>query len=230
MAANRWRSSTRQLKPRRFTLSNQYIIILCGQLWPQRVVLREGCAQGSWHWRQGFLLKKQKVEANDETMLMNSCLRSRTSGLRDVEESNGVHGSQDAENHVIDTRLGNRSVINGIKKSITEERVIGHLHVQSAKSWLNGTVSCSPIWHHETTCIVLGYEIVQWAHIEEHKWEIPLEAHASLEVGVKSLVVLAGVGVVDLVVRAHDRSDSGVDGSLEGWIIDLPLSSLWYCW
>lgn len=60
-----------------------------------------------------------------------------------------------------------------------------------------------------------------WPHTRAHGTY--LEAHGALEVLVDGAIVFAGPGVIDAVVAAHHRRDAGVDGGLEGRVVDLPL-------
>ena len=56
--------------------------------------------------------------------------------------------------------------------------------------------------------------------------DVTLEAHVPLQIREERLRVLAGVDVVDLVVAAHERADSGVNGGLEHRVVHLVASPL----
>ena len=76
-----------------------------------------------------------------------------------------------------------------VRNSSAELSITRHSHVQTSQSIGHATVLRLPVTHDET-----------------------LEAKLSLEDAVHELRVLAPVRVVDLVVRAHERSDTSADG------------------
>lgn len=108
--------------------------------------------------------------------------------------------SHDTHNHVVHSVGGNGAVEDGdgqvgtpVAETSVEHGVTGHGHVEAGNSSGGTRVLGLPIAHDET-----------------------LETVFVLEETVESLGVLASVGVVDLVVGAHDGADTSLDSILEG--------------
>ena len=130
-------------------------------------------------------------------------------------ESDLEISGHDASGHVVDTPFWNGPVDNGdreilrlglvhgwfciarseritygspIAHSSAEDCVTWHAHIKTCKGIRNTTMLCLPVTHDEA-----------------------LEAELRLQNTVQELGVLAAVGVVKLVVGAHERSDSSAD-------------------
>mmetsp|Transcript_45038 Transcript_45038/g.125268 ORF Transcript_45038/g.125268 Transcript_45038/m.125268 type:complete len:285 (+) Transcript_45038:1247-2101(+) len=81
---------------------------------------------------------------------------------------------------------------------VGEPMATGHLHVQAPLHG-HGAVGGHPIGNHKA-----------------------LEAHDTFEVPVKDVLIFACKRSVDLVVRTHHSASTRLNGSLKGWVVQLP--------
>lgn len=116
-------------------------------------------------------------------------------GLADLEVS-----SHDTHGHIVNTVLGNGAIDDSnsqvgtpVAETGVEDGVTRHGHIETGESSADTRVLGLPIAHDEA-----------------------LEAVLVLEETVESLGVAAAVGVVDLLVRAHDGANASLNGILEG--------------
>ena len=123
-------------------------------------------------------------------------------------EADEVVGGHDTDSRIVETPLGNGTVEDGDGQVGSPEGLAGvevgvtrHSHVQASKGGRHTRVLSIPIRHDES-----------------------LEAKLTLQDVVLEVRVLADLGVVDLVVRAHDGSSSSTDGVGERPQVELVQS------
>mmetsp|Transcript_99150 Transcript_99150/g.256326 ORF Transcript_99150/g.256326 Transcript_99150/m.256326 type:complete len:580 (+) Transcript_99150:1375-3114(+) len=164
--------------------------------------------------RQGGVLVRQQDGAVDNRLLGHHLV----GGAGDVVEQHvlrhrgfeaavhlarGVHGGQHVPSHGVHRALLDLALADQRRQLREDAFVAWHLDVQPGRRPVDGVVRRAPV-------------------ADDVSAEVELLAQEGLE----ELLVLAGVGAVDLVVRAHDGSRTRVDGRLEGRHVDLVLRAV----
>lgn len=161
--------------------------------------------------------------------LENGWLRSRVSGINELVRSSHVccdtrarfkvakppGSSNDTGGHVINPGSTDRPIVDHLNQvAVLPQRRVRHDHIQTGIRTTNTTLMLKPITHHK-----------------------PFKRHLRLQEPVQHLAVLARVGVVDALVRAHDARGAGLDGIVErpevelvhGLVVDVGGQGLVVC-